>query len=73
MGHMSDDLETAARYRERAEGLRNLASDKTNLGIRNHLLSIAEQYDRLAAMLEDIDATNVAMERAAAMTSPKTT
>jgi len=70
---MSDDLETAARYRERAEGLRNIASDTTNFAIRNHLLSIAERYDRLAAMLEDIDATNVAMERAAAMTAPRTT
>jgi hypothetical protein len=70
---MSDDLDTAARYRQRANGLRNLASDKTNFAIRNHLLSIAEQYDRLAAMLEDIDATNVATERATAMTPPKTT
>ena len=59
---MSDDLDTAARYRQRAEGLRNLASDKTAFAICDQLLSIAEQYDRLAAMLEDIDATNVAME-----------
>ena len=69
LGRMSDDLETAARYRQRAEGLRNLASDKTHFAIRNHLLSIAEQYDSLAAMLEDIDSTNVAMERAAAKTT----
>ena len=70
---MSDDLETAARYRQHAEGLRNLASDKTHFAIRDHVLSIAEQYDHLAVMLEDIDTTNVAMERAAAMTAPKTT
>ena len=70
---MSYDLDTAARYRQRANGLRNLASDKNNFAIRSHLFSIAEQYDCLAAMLEDIDATNVAMERAAAITAPKTT
>ena len=62
------DRDTAARHRQSAEGLRNLASDKTAFAIRDRLLSIAEQYDRLAAMLEGIDAKNVAVERAAAMT-----
>ena len=62
------DRDTAARHRLSAEGLRNLASDKTAFAIRDRLLSIAEQYDSLAAMLEGIDAKNVAVERAAAMT-----
>jgi hypothetical protein len=62
------DRDTAARHRQSAEGLRNLASDKTVLAIRDRLLSIAEQYDRLATMLEGIDGTSVAIERAAAMT-----
>jgi len=70
---MGDDLETAARFRQRAEGLRTLAADKTNFAIRNHLVAIAEQYERLAGILEDIDATNVVMARTAAMTPPKTT
>ena len=62
------DRDAAARHRQSAEGLRNLASDKTVFAIRDRLLSIAEQYDRLATMLEDIDGTSVAIERAAAMT-----
>jgi hypothetical protein len=70
---MGDELETSERYRDRARDLRNLASNKSHSAIRDHLLSIADQYDRLAAMLVDIDATNVAVDRAAAMTPPKTT
>jgi hypothetical protein len=68
--------ERRPRYRcavsSRAEGLRNLANDKTAFAIRDQLLLIAEQYDRLAAMLEDIDATNVTMERSAALVLPIT-
>jgi len=60
---MSDEIDTAARYRQRAKGLRQIASDKSALGIRNQLLTLAEDYERLASMLEDIDATNVAMKR----------
>ena len=61
---MSDEIDTATCYRQRAEGLRQIASDKTAFEIRNQLLSLAEDYEHLAAMLEDIDATNVAIERA---------
>ena len=60
---MSADLDTATRYRERAVGLRNIASDKTALAIRDQLLQLAEDYERLAAMLDDVDATNAAMAK----------
>lgn len=60
---ISDEIDTAARYRQRAEGLRQIASDRSPLGIRNHLLTVAEEYERQASLLEDIDATNVAMKR----------
>jgi hypothetical protein len=59
---MSADLETASRYRKRAVGLRNIASDKAAFEIRNQLLQIADDYERLAAMLGDVDATNAAIE-----------
>jgi hypothetical protein len=52
---MSDDIDTAARYRQRAKGLRSIASDETTREIRNQLLTIAKDYERLAAMLEDIE------------------
>jgi hypothetical protein len=60
---MSVDLETAIRYRKRAVGLRNIAGDKTALAIRDQLLQIAEDYERLAAILDEVDATNSAMEK----------
>ena len=64
---MSDETDTAARYRERAERLRRIADDKTAREIRNHLLSLADTYERLATTLEDIDATNFAIETGAAL------
>jgi len=62
-GDVSADLDTATRYRERAVRLRNIASDKTALAIRDQLLQIAGDYERLAAMLDDVDATNAAMAK----------
>lgn len=59
---MSADLETASRYRKRAVGLRSIARDKTALEIRDQLLQIAEDYERLAAILDDVD-TNATMEK----------
>jgi hypothetical protein len=60
---MSADLDTAIRYRKRAVGLRHIASGKTALAIRDQLLQIAKDYERLAAMLDDVDATNAAMAK----------
>ena len=53
---MSDEIDTAARYRETAERLRRIADDKTAREIRNQMLTLADDYERLATMLEDIDA-----------------
>jgi hypothetical protein len=52
---------------------RQIASDKTAFEIRNQLLSLAEDYERLAAMLEDIDATNIAIEGATISFRPRRT
>ena len=60
---MSEDIDTAARYRQRAKGLRNIANDKTAFAIRDPLIRIADDYERLAIMLEDIDATNVTLKK----------
>jgi len=55
---MSEELETAQRYRERAQELRIAAADKQHAFIRDNLLSIAETYDQVARTLENIDKSN---------------
>jgi RNA polymerase sigma-70 factor (ECF subfamily) len=45
---VSADLEKARQYRERAEEIRIMASDKRGAAIRDSLQSIAATYDRLA-------------------------
>jgi len=55
---MGIDSETAARYRVHAEELRVIAADANSENIRFALLTIAEDYDRMAASLEAIDQTN---------------
>ena len=60
---MSADLEKARQYRERAEEIRIMASDKRGAAIRDSLQSIAATYDRLAQSLEAIDKTNRALEK----------
>jgi hypothetical protein len=52
---MSEDRETATRYRQHAEELRVIAVHKTSAEIRGTLLSIADDYDRMAASLEAIE------------------
>jgi hypothetical protein len=59
---MSADLDTAARYRKRAVRLRNIARDKTAFEIRRHLVQIADDYEHLAAILEEVDVTNAAIK-----------
>ena len=39
-------------YRRHAARVRQLASDVTTAGIREQLLGVAEQYDRLAERVE---------------------
>ena len=53
---MSEELETARRYRHHADELRALAGK--DHATNHDLLQIAEDYDRMAATLEAIDRTN---------------
>ena len=52
---MGRDLERAARYRERADGLRAIAGDLPPGNAQRLVTSIAREYDRLASLLEDGD------------------
>jgi hypothetical protein len=60
---LGDELETATRYRGRAEGLRSIAEQKELSQSRTTLLNIAIVYERLAAELEAIHATNERLSR----------
>ena len=55
---MSDERETAARYRRQADELRLLARSLDHLPYRQALLEIAVTYERMAKELEDISDTN---------------
>jgi hypothetical protein len=51
---MDDDLNLALRYRNYAEELRVIASDKATPEIRQSLLSAAKSYDQVASSIEAI-------------------
>ena len=58
---MSEELNTAARYRQHAEELRVIAADKTALSNREILQSLAADYERMAETMENIDKSNKAV------------
>ena len=58
---MSDELETATRYRSHAEELRAIAADMLNPDTRRTVLNIANDYDHMASSLEAIDRTYQAL------------
>jgi hypothetical protein len=60
---MSEDLETAKRYRQHAEELRIIADHKTSAEIRTTLLNIAHDYERMATSLESIERTTRAIAK----------
>lgn len=60
---MSEELDTAKRYRLRAEELKIIADDESGLQTRLTLRKIAEDYERMAETLEAIDRTNRAIAR----------
>jgi hypothetical protein len=60
---MSEELDTARRYRQRAEELRTIASDDEGGKNRETLLKIAKDYDQMAETLEAIDRTNRAIRK----------
>jgi hypothetical protein len=60
---MSFELDTAQRYRHRAEQLRTIAERECRGLIQDKLLKIAADYDRMASDLETIDASNQSVRR----------
>jgi hypothetical protein len=52
---MKEDLDSAARYRQRAEDLRALAAETRDTKARNALLDVADDYERMAQSRERID------------------
>lgn len=48
---MSEEIETAERYRRRAEQLRAIATSGLSLENQTALLSVAEEYERMADSL----------------------
>jgi hypothetical protein len=49
---MDEDAIKAKRYRERAVGLRKIAEDMPAGNVPRIILSLAEEYDRLARLLD---------------------
>jgi predicted kinase len=61
---VSDELETALRYRSHAEELRAIAADMLDPNNRETILKIASDYDRMASSMEAIDRTYQTMRKA---------
>ena len=57
---MSDELDTAKRYRQRAEELRVIAADEANREHRRAFERIARDYEIMVDSMEMIDRTNQA-------------
>jgi hypothetical protein len=60
---MSEDLDIAKRYRQRAEELRIIATDDRTGENRAALERIARDYDRMAETMETLDRTNAARRK----------
>ena len=60
---VSDELDTAARYRQHAEELRVIGDDKEARANRKALRQLAADYEQMADTMEAIDKTNKAMLR----------
>jgi len=52
---MKEDLDSAARYLQRAEELRSIAEETKDVRARETLLDIAKDYERMAASRKRID------------------
>lgn len=53
---MNEDLDSAARYRQRAEELRLIAEGTKDIFSKKALIDIAADYDRMALARDRIDA-----------------
>ena len=51
---MSEENETAFRFRHRAEEIRMMAEDSRDPKVRNVLVSVADDYERMAKILDRI-------------------
>ena len=60
---MTEEIDTANRYRVHAEELRAIAEQDRDSNTRRMLLKVADDYEHMAATLEAIDKTNNAMRR----------
>jgi hypothetical protein len=60
---MSEEANTARRYRAHAEELRAIADGEREANTKDTLLRIAEDYERMAGTLDAIDRTNKAMKK----------
>jgi hypothetical protein len=55
---MDDDIATAKKYRKRAEEIRTITDGMLDSSSRNILLSISEDYERMAVSLDRIEETD---------------
>ena len=67
---MDPDGTKAKRYRERAEGLRNVSAGLPSNNTQRMLLGIALEYERLAGLLDERDASEIPTRALAAFAKP---
>ena len=67
---MDGDATKARRYRARAEGLRSIAEDLPSGNAQRIILSLAVEYDRLAGLLDESDASDDPTSALAALKKP---
>ena len=60
---MEHDLDSARRYRQRAEGLRSIAEQAFDKKMKQILLEIAEDYERMARSREALSAGEKKLKR----------
>ena len=60
---MKEDLDSAMRYRQRAEELRVIAADTRDRSAKKTLVDIAEDYERMARSRERIHQTEPKTKR----------
>ena len=60
---MSEETDTAIRYRVHAEELRVIAEQDRDYDTRRMLMRVADDYDHMANTLEAIDKTNQIVRR----------
>ena len=67
---MGGDAAKAKRYRERAEELRKIANGLVTGNMQRMILGLALEYDRLAGLLDESDASDDPTSALAALKKP---